>query len=225
MFNLTQNIPDGRVMTTHIVASQHIDFGSNVLHVIIRSWTSDSDCINNLPTWVEFQADIPFITWGAESLLTLEQDVQSHTWTLITELPKPPKPDQVNVYDWDGTQWVFNLEASKSLKMQALDNAYNAANNGTFDYSGHTFNADSTAKNNFLFTSNTIALTGAFPTDFHYVWEDINGDVIPITTIDDFKNLFAAVVSQGNSNYLGLKQLEAQVMISTTAAQLDAISW
>lgn len=122
----------------------------------------------------------------------------------------------------------FDLATAQAKKIDEINQAYNRANTGTFEYLGVVYNADSIAQNNINSTANYINQFNAFPDGWLGVWLADDGSILPMQNVSDFWPFYQAYVAQGVYNITHFNVLKAQVLaLPSTATQsdLDAIQW
>lgn len=119
----------------------------------------------------------------------------------------------------------YDLAAEKIKKIQLISRQYILANNTSFTYGGKEYAANQNAQNNLTGISGYVAQNNALPPSFPNVWQALDGSIIGIMTVQDFKNLYAAFVEQGSINFIKYAMLESYINAASTQQELEAITW
>jgi hypothetical protein len=120
---------------------------------------------------------------------------------------------------------VFDIVAARDLKYAEITKSRINANLSSFNFDGQVYAANQTAQNDLNAIANYSSMFGALPPDFPGAWAAIDGAIRPISTVDDFKPLYSAMVKQGSVNFMHMQYLFAYIEAATTQAELDLITW
>lgn len=123
---------------------------------------------------------------------------------------------------------VFDFNLAKITKLKEINAAYVLANQTSFTYNGKAYSATDNAKFSLMAINGYVAVNGALPANYPNVWVALDGSVLSVMTVDDFKPIYAAMVAQGSDNFIKLAMLEAQINalpITATQQDFDAIGW
>lgn len=118
-----------------------------------------------------------------------------------------------------------SLAVLKAAASDAVDVAWLAANQSTFEFAGHSIQADQVSRSNIDGTASYVALWNALPPDFPGFWKAADNTHIPMTDIATFKAMVAAMVATGIANFAHAQERKAAIQAATTKAALAAISW
>lgn len=117
------------------------------------------------------------------------------------------------------------LDVAKAAKYNEINSARLAANQSSFTYAGEKIACDTLSRSDIDGTNGYISLMGEFPQGWVGQWKTISNTYVPIATINDWKLFYAAMVDQGQANFMYAQGLK-QVLASTTAVnQVNSIFW
>lgn len=138
-------------------------------------------------------------------------------------VPLPEKPSSIHEFNWITKQWEDprTLQDLKDAKWEAIKLARAAHETGTFQWNGHTIDADM-ARLNGAATSVMIAQAAGYT--YSDVWTLADNTTIPVTGQDIFAMglALAAHVSACHAQGRALRQL---IYSRTTKEEVDAITW
>lgn len=207
IFNSNRTLPDGRIMTSHVIKDRIVDMQNFNIRVIIRSYL-DNDAVNS-DEYVDFFVDIQHTDYQMSYIDNLESQVIPLTWTLLNA-------DAVENY---------TLSELKTLKRAQIDewrgaaryaNTFAIINNVSYEWQ-----ADATSQD-LLSTAINFAVLGinAAPP----VWRTFNNIDVTVT-LNDLKTIAGAMAQQTSIAYYHSFVLKAQVESATTSQQLETIVW
>lgn len=119
----------------------------------------------------------------------------------------------------------LDLDVAKAMKNTEINSARLAANTGSFAYLGKQIACDTLSRGDIDGANGYISLMGAFPDSWIGAWKAVDNSFISITTIDEWKSLYAAMVDQGAKNFAHSEALKKMVADATTTDQVMAVSW
>lgn len=138
-------------------------------------------------------------------------------------VPIGDAPSPAHVFNWAGKQWEDprTLADFQDIKWEAIKLARAANETGTFQWNGHTIDADM-ARLNGAATSVMIAQAAGYT--YSDVWTLADNTTIPVTGQDIFAMglALAAHVSACHAQGRALRQL---IYSRTTKEEVDAITW
>lgn len=117
------------------------------------------------------------------------------------------------------------LDSAKAAKTFEINTARLRANTNSFTYAGKQIACDTLSRSDIDGTNGYVTLVGEFPPGWVGQWKTADNTYVPIATIEDWKLFYAAMVDQGQANFMyaqGLKQLLAS---ATAVNQVNAIIW
>lgn len=135
---------------------------------------------------------------------------QTLTTTII------PRPSES--HDWVNGAWVPNLAKAQSAQIAALAEAYNTAIQLPVDYMGTIFQADDASQT--VLTKCLVA--GSVPAGFY--WLDANNTQV-VMTFAQLQGLATTMLIQGQTAFVQLQTLKAQVRAATTLSAVQAVVW
>jgi hypothetical protein len=130
-----------------------------------------------------------------------------------------------NVTDAAEDSADITLDAAKATKITEINKSRLAANTSSFSYQGKDIACDALSRSDIDGVNGYVALTGTFPEGWIGKWKAVDNSLVLIETLDDWKAFYAAMVEQGQSNFLYSQWLKQQVADATTAEQVGAIYW
>lgn len=137
----------------------------------------------------------------------------------------PTKPSNDHVFNYVTKQWEDprTLEQVKRAADQRINAARLQANQTSFTYLGKEIAADPLSRSDIDAINGEVANTGAFPAGWPGGWKCIDNTYVAITTVDDWKAFYTAMVNQGLVNFAHAQTLKAQIAAATTFAEVEAV--
>lgn len=117
------------------------------------------------------------------------------------------------------------LQQLKAEKNIAINDWRAAANESHFLYLGKQIACDKLSRSDIDGVAGSIALFGVFPAGFPGAWKAMDNSYVVLSTVDDFKAMYAAMTTQGSFNFGRSQTLKAALAAATTQADIDAIVW
>ncbi len=124
-------------------------------------------------------------------------------------------------------QWVDSrtLEQAKEAKNAEINAARLAANQSTFTFANKQIAVDPLSRSDIDGANGIISLTGALPGGWPGAWKAVDNTYVAIPDISTWTAFYAAMVTQGTTNFVYSQQLKAALAAATTLQQVDAIYW
>lgn len=119
----------------------------------------------------------------------------------------------------------ISLDAAKANKVSEINNARLVANTKYFNYNDKQIACDTLSRSDIDGTNGYVSLMGTFPDGWVGQWKTVDNTYIPIATIDDWKAFYAAMVAQGQANFLYAQGLKKLVADATDVQQVAAVYW
>ena len=143
---------------------------------------------------------------------------------ILVAIPTSPNPEFT--FNYTTKTWEDNrtLADTQYAKKRGMDSA-RVIDDNDFIYQTKTVKSDSTNRINMNTTNSTVNTTGALPVGWPGSWLATDGTTIPITTVAEWNNFYAALLAESLSNFDQLTTKKAQIDAYTTNAQVDAIVW
>lgn len=117
------------------------------------------------------------------------------------------------------------LETAKAEKSLEINEARLAATYTSFTHAGKTISCDRLSRSDIDGTNGHVTLFGAFPSGWPGGWKAVDNTYVPILTVEQWKDFYASLTSQGTANFNHAQQLKAQLAAATTLAEVEAITW
>jgi hypothetical protein len=187
--------------------------------------------------WLGFYADNDTRTLNSEPLLTYpinfaDSDPRAELYGLVKQAMLDKNgpyaeyfADIVAVMDVAEPGNNTDLEALKRAKTFEIDTARLRTNTNSFPYKEKFIACDALSRSDIDGVNGCITLTGEFPDGWLGGWKAMDKSIVPIATIEQWKEFYGAMVAQGQKNFVysqGLKQL---LGTATTVDQVQAIAW
>lgn len=118
-----------------------------------------------------------------------------------------------------------NIPVMRALQSASIDAAWAAANSATFLFGGHPIGMDETGSKNINSIATGIALTGALPAGYPGYWKAADNFPVPVVDVATFKQMYAAMIAQGLTNFAHAQTQKAAIAAATTPDQIAAIVW
>ncbi len=143
--------------------------------------------------------------------------------TGTTFTPLPAKPFDSASFNWASKQWEDprTLQDLKDAKWETIKAARDFHETGTFQWNGHTIDADKERVNGAA-TGVLIAKGANIP--YEDVWTLADNSTIPVTG-DDILAMGVALVQHVSSCHARARVLRQMVNNATTKEQVEAITW
>lgn len=129
---------------------------------------------------------------------------------------------------WNGGSPVMVETATLDDLRVAKNAAINAAReqaNTSFVYATKTIRCLPLDRSDIDGTNGYVSLFGVFPDNWPGGWKATDDTYVAITTIDDWKAFYKAMVDQGNANFHHAQDLKTQLANATTPDQIAAVAW
>ena len=131
------------------------------------------------------------------------------------------------------TKWVVSelSEQQKATKLAQLKAARNqqinedreAANFGTFTHNGQPVSCDRLSRSDIDGMANQIGLLGDFPQGWPGYWKCADNTYLEMTTIAQFKAMYASMIGQGLYNFGVSQTRKAALAAATTPEEVAAV--
>lgn len=113
----------------------------------------------------------------------------------------------------------------KAAKNLQINGWRYAANLSYFPHNGKNVACDALSRSDIDAVAASISLNGAFPAGFPGAWKAMDNSYIVLSTVDDFKSMYASMTAQGTTNFAHSQALKATLAAATTQSDVDAIVW
>jgi hypothetical protein len=115
-----------------------------------------------------------------------------------------------------------DLKAAKAVEINA---GRLQANFAGFMFGGHLIATDTLSRSDIDGVAGYVGLYGTMPPDWPGFWKADDNAEVPMPDTATFKDMYAAMVGEGNANFAKSQVLKAQLAAATTAEQVAAITW
>lgn len=162
-------------------------------------------------------------------LETMLDPVSSSTHYVVDDgvLAFPTKPAEFSVWDWPLLAWVDSrsLTELKALKNSEINEARMSANRGSFEFAGHPIACDELSRSDIDGMNGIVTLTGALPLGFGGQWKADDNTYVAIPDVTTWVGMYAAMVTQGQANFVKSETLKYALGLATTAEEVAAVVW
>ena len=138
---------------------------------------------------------------------------------------RPAKPGASHRWDVALKAWSFPIDLAKDTKNTEINTARLTANRSTFIFAGKDIACDELSRSDIDGAHGIILMTGALPPGWPGGWKAVDNTSVPIPDVATWGAFYAAMVSQGMSNFAKSQVLKAQLASATTIAEVVAIQW
>lgn len=131
--------------------------------------------------------------------------------------------------------WIFTPIPEEELAAQLITakiekNAYINSerlrhNQSYFSYLGKHIACDPLSRSDIDATNGYVSLFGQFQDGWAGGWKCTDNSYVSLTTIDEWKDFYKAMVTQGSTNFTKSQSLKALLEQATTLEQVSAINW
>lgn len=117
------------------------------------------------------------------------------------------------------------LAAAKAAKNEEINQARLAVNRGTFWHEGKQFACDELSRSDIDGTNGFVSLYGALPPGWVGGWKAVDNTYLPISTVEEWKAFYTAMVAAGSANFAHAQALKALLADAETVEAVQAIHW
>lgn len=123
--------------------------------------------------------------------------------------------------------WVETapLELIREAKNAEINKTRESVNGTTFTFRGKAIRCRTLDRSDIDGTNGYVALFGAFPEGWVGGWKAADNTYVAISTIDDWKAFYKAMVDTGNANFRYAQQLKGKLALAATSEEIAAIKW
>lgn len=141
-------------------------------------------------------------------------------------VPLPPSPGVGFEWSWSSMEWVQTrtIAQARREKRQQIDAWRLAANRAGFVYQGRLVATDELSMIDISNTNGEITRTGSMPANWPGGWK-AEGQIIPISTIEQWSDFFSAMFQQGLANFNKSQALKLMVDDAQSIDEVDEINW
>ena len=138
---------------------------------------------------------------------------------------KPARPSPHHAWDWNEKAWIDprTLIDLKTAKREQINREWAQANLTGFMFSGKRIGTDALDRSNIDAINGSIALMQALPADWVGGWKAADNSYVGISTVNEWKAFYAAMVAQGQANFTRAQMLKGQID-AATASELTNIN-
>lgn len=123
--------------------------------------------------------------------------------------------------------WVDQrtLSDAKMERNQCINTWWVNANATFFAYAGKEFATDPLSRGNIDGINGYVTLMNDFPPNWSGVWKANDNTTIEMIDVEVWKEFYAAMVAQGNNNFIHAQELKILLNDAQTIAEVEAIVW
>jgi hypothetical protein len=118
---------------------------------------------------------------------------------------------------------VSTLQAAKAEANEAINQWRLKANQTSFPFNGKEIACDVLSRSDLDGMANYVNLFAEFPVGFANGWKCLDNTYIAFDDVQDFKDMYAAMVDTGNANFNRAQQLKQQLQQATTLKAVNSI--
>lgn len=199
--------------TTSVITQVAVLSDETLEHYVNAGANALLDIIGNPETqYVAKDADDNWalVDYTADELNAKNSMVPGQKWLM---------PDKIVITDPD-----VSLDSLKAKKDNEI-NLHRETANQSFTYLSKTIRRLPLDESDINGTNGYVALFGVFPDNWPGGWKAEDNTYVAITTTDDWKAFYKAMVDQGNANFHHAQDLKTQLANATTPEQVAAIVW
>ena len=115
-------------------------------------------------------------------------------------------------------QWIdsTSLNDVKTRKNEEINTCRESANANVFIFQGKAIRCRPLDRSDIDGTNGYVALFGEFPQGWAGGWKAADNSYVQITTVDEWKQFYKAMVDTGNANFRYAQQLKARLAVAET---------
>jgi hypothetical protein len=166
---------------------------------------------------------------AGESILPITVDFYTHYVDVASGKPTeiPIKSLPCCLFDWITKEWYDprTLQDIRDAATNHINNSWDEATINGFEYSGKYFSTTSSSRSDIDGINGYVALCNAFPEGWVGAWKAKDSTYLPITSTEEWKAFYTAMVVAGLSNFSKAQQLKAQLAAATTPEEVEAVVW
>lgn len=152
------------------------------------------------------------------------------TYHIITEpILWGTPPSDTSVMLWNGGDYYWQetaaLEDLRSRKNDEINTCRETSNTDSFMFQGKAIRCKPLDRSDIDGTNGYVALFGEFPDGWQGGWKAIDNTYVAISTVDEWKAFYKAMVDTGNANFRYAQQLKFRLASAETPEQIAAIKW
>ena len=149
----------------------------------------------------------------AATLYLTEQEAANQTGLLTDPPAERPVPAGPTVQE---------LKAEKNA---AINTERLRANQSHFIFGGKQIAVDPLSRSDIDATHGAVLMLGAMPGGWPGAWKAVDNTYVMIPDIATWTAFYAAMVTQGTTNFIYSQSLKTTLAAATTLAEVDAITW
>lgn len=123
--------------------------------------------------------------------------------------------------------WVetATLDELRQQKNDEINACRELVNSSTFIFKEKAIRCKPLDRGDIDATNGYVALFGAFPEGWPGGWKAVDNSYVDVSTVDDWKAFYKAMVDTGNANFKYAQQLKFRLASAETPEQIAAIKW
>lgn len=157
-----------------------------------------------------------YVSNGQVTLYTPEEGARK------ASTPSYPATWSNSTKTWTDLRSLAELKAAKLLE---INQGRATANMGQFTYLGKQIACDRLSRSDIDAVNGELALTGTFPAGWPGGWKCVDNTYVVIADKATWVAFYQAMTAQGTSNFLYAQSLKQQVVLATTATEIENITW
>lgn len=117
------------------------------------------------------------------------------------------------------------VTAKRHEANERINKGRREANDTYFLYNNHRIACDKLSKEDILGSGIEVANRGGLPPNWPGMWKTMDNQYVPLQTHEQWKEFFAAMYAQGNTNFKHSEFLKHTLAQARTISEIDAINW
>ena len=139
-------------------------------------------------------------------------------------------PDRIG-YGWRyiNGEWLEpvtpTLDDLRAAKEAEIDAERERRTFGTFEHQGKAVSCDTLSRSDIDGINGYVAINGEFPAIWPGVWKCADNSYLAISSVDEWKAFYGAMVAAGSALYAHAQELKAALALAKTAEEVADIKW
>ena len=117
------------------------------------------------------------------------------------------------------------LAARRAAKNEEINTERERRTFNSFEHTGKTISCDTLSRSDIDGINGYVAINGAFPAIWPGVWKCADNTYLTISSVDEWKAFYGAMVAAGSALYAHAQELKAALAKATTAEEIADIKW
>lgn len=133
----------------------------------------------------------------------------------------PAKWDDLTM-SWEDQRTINSMKIEKNTE---INYEWDKSNQSGFEYLNKVFSTDPSSRSDIDGINGYIAIYGVFPDNWIGIWKAKDNTFITMSTVEEWKSFYSAMVSKGTANYLKAQTLKTTLKDAETYQDIEDIHW